>query len=729
VTGELQNATEEAVKGTVETVLEGIGKISHQMTLAPGERQSVVFTTSDYPALRVENPKPWWPYPLGPQNLYTVEIRFVLSGEQSGTRSTPSENPSLVILSRAVRRRISRDDEDFNADGMAPQRRTLTSSPESRAIGIYDLNIAGDPSPKRWGQDDRASKIRTASSTKTDSGGVVSDVATAHFGIREITDQKNANGYELFRINGHNILIRGGGWSPDMFLRVNGERMENEFRLVRNLGLNTIRLEGKMETDEFFDLADRYGILVMAGWCCCDHWEHWDKWAAADHEISKASQRSQILRLRSHPSMLVWLNGSDNPPPADVESDYIAILKQYRWPNPYLSSASATPTSVTGASGVKMTGPYDYVPPSYWLTDPGHWGGAWGFNTENSPGPAPPLLSSVERFVPKQDLWPHDDVWNFHAGLGSFGQTKTFDDAMAATYGAPTSAFDYEKKAQAMTYDAERAMFEAFARNKYNSTGVIQWMLNNAWPSVIWHLYDYYLVPGGGYFGVKKATEPVHAQYSYDDRSVVVVNSLYTPQKDLKLRVKVLDLSSKERFADTKTLDLEPDSATKVLTIPELDDIESPYFVRLDLTDSAGKSLSTNFYWLPKQLAELDWEKSNWHVTPAKYADMTALASLPTTQIEWNSQSERRGDDELFHVTLRNVGKNLALQVHAELKNERKGYDIAPVLWDDNYISLLPGESSTLSATVRTRDLLELTPAIVVQGWNISAEKSNRSPR
>ena len=50
------------------------------------------------------------------------------------------------------------------------------------------------------------------------------------------------------------------------------------------MGLNTIRLEGKLETDEFYDLADEYGILVMAGWCCCDQWEQWDKWDAEDHQ-------------------------------------------------------------------------------------------------------------------------------------------------------------------------------------------------------------------------------------------------------------------------------------------------------------------------------------------------------------------------------------------------------------------------------------------------------------
>ena len=628
VVGDLVNSSDQAVSGTLEATLDGIGKVEQQVTLAANEHKSLTFAPEQYAQLRVKNPKLWWPYPLGPQNLQAVTMRF---------RTTDS----------------------------------------------------------------------------------ISDASTAKFGIREITAEKTQEGHELFRVNHRKILIRGGGWSPDMFLRINNERMVDELRHVRNLGLNTIRLEGKLETDEFFDLADRYGILVMAGWCCCDHWEHWDKWKPEDHEIAKASLASQLNRLRSHPSLLVWLYGSDNPPPADVESEYLAVLKDRNWPNPYISSASAKPTTVTGESGVKMSGPYDYVPPSYWLRDPGQWGGAYGFNTETSPGPAPPLISSLQKFIPKQNLWPHDDVWNFHAGGGQFKTTNLFDNAMTVTYGAATSLADYLKKAQAMTYDGERAMFEAYARNKYNSTGIIQWMLNNAWPSVIWHLYDYYLIPGGGYFGAKKANEPIHAQYSYDDASVAVVNSLYEAQKGLKLRVLVLDSGARELFRDAKSVDLDADSVVRVLTIPPISVQNAPYFVRLDLTDAAGKAVSTNFYWLPAAPEELDWEKSQWYVTPAKYADMTALANLPATNVEWSSQIERHTDEQVARVTLRNVGKTIAFLVHTELKREHSGDDIAPVLWDDNYISLLPGESRTLTAKVNMRDLRGIAPIVHVDGWNV----------
>jgi len=117
-------------------------------------------------------------------------------------------------------------------------------------------------------------------------------------------------------------------------------------------------------------MADQQGILVMAGWCCCDFWEHWGSWKEEDFAIAKASLRDQMYRLRGHPSMLTWLNGSDNPPPPDVEEMYLKIEADLRWPNPVVSSATARTTTVTGGSGVKMSGPYEYVAPSYWTADP-----------------------------------------------------------------------------------------------------------------------------------------------------------------------------------------------------------------------------------------------------------------------------------------------------------------------------------------------------------------------
>src|SRR5208283_3361075 len=209
------------------------------------------------------------------------------------------------------------------------------------------------------------------------------------------------------------------------------------------------------------------------------------------------------------------------------------------------------------------TGPYEYVAPNYWLLDREH-GGGYGFNTETSPGPAIPPIETLRQFLPADKLWPINEVWDYHAGGGRFKNVQVFTKALEGRYGPAKSLEDYEWKSQLMAYEGERAMFEAYGRNKYTSTGVIQWMLQNAWPSIIWHLYDYYLRPAGGYFGAKKACEMLHIQYSYDDGSIVVVNSLYQEVKGLKAVAKVYNLDLSEKYAKTQSLDAPPDSNNKV---------------------------------------------------------------------------------------------------------------------------------------------------------------------
>ena len=186
-------------------------------------------------------------------------------------------------------------------------------------------------------------------------GNDISDARNVRFGIAEITSELD-DGHRLFKINGKNILIRGGGWTPDMMLRDGADRWQQDFDYVKGMNLNAVRLEGKLAGDDFFSLADRYGILVMAGWCCCDEWQKTGQWTAAQKEVATDSLRDQAVRLRSHPSVLVWLNGSDQPPVANVEQTYLSVLKEANWPKPILSSATAKKTRLTGATGVKMTG-------------------------------------------------------------------------------------------------------------------------------------------------------------------------------------------------------------------------------------------------------------------------------------------------------------------------------------------------------------------------------------
>jgi len=547
--------------------------------------------------------------------------------------------------------------------------------------------------------------------------GQTSDSASVKFGIREVTSEITDKGYRLFKINGRKLLIRGAAWTPDMFLRWSSERLDADLAYVHDMGLNTIRLEGRLDHDEFFDKTDRLGILVMPGWTCCDAWERWKLWKGDQRKIAAASLTDQIGRLRNHPSVFVWLNGSDGPPPADVEKMYLGIEKDLEWPNPIISSASEEKTTVTGKSGVKMTGPYEYVPPVYWLADK-KAGGAYGYNTETSPGPAIPPRESLERFIPQDHLWPIDEVWNYHSGGERFTTVNVFTDGLDRRYGQATSLDDYERKAQAMTYDGERAMFEAYGRNKYTSTGVIQWMLNNGWPSLIWHLYDYYLVPAGGYFGTKKAMEPVHVQYSYDDNSVTVVNSMYVALEGRKVSAKMYNIDAAEKASREATVDLAADSSTKAFDLPKVDGLSKTYFLRLQLHAPGGELVSDNFYWLSTKADTLNWAKRQDTVyTPqAEFADLTGLNSLPQVSLR-TSSAFLNGE---AHVTLMNPSNAIAFMVHVRVTHGKDGEDITPIFWDDNYFSLLPGEKRTVTAKFLRPSQDGPKPYLVVEGWNVA---------
>jgi exo-1,4-beta-D-glucosaminidase len=351
--------------------------------------------------------------------------------------------------------------------------------------------------------------------------------------------------------------------------------------------------------------------------------------------------------------------------------------------------------------------------------NPGGCGGGYGFNTETSPGPAVPPIETIHAMLPKEHWWPIDDWWNYHAGGGAFKDIHVFTDALNARYGEARSLEDYTAKSQAQAYEGIRAMFEAYSRNKYTSGGVIQWMLNNGWPSMIWHLYDWYLRPGGGYFGAKVAMQAFDPVYGYDDHAIYLVNSRYEDANGLRVQTKVLNLDATERFSNESTVNVPADGVTKVIGIPELEGLSGTYFVSLHVLDGGGKQIGSNFYWLSTKPETSDWTKSNWYMTPtATYADFSALSQLPRLKLNIKDRSERAGENEATHVTLENPSKSLAFFVRLKVDKGKGGEEILPALWEDNYVSLLPGEKREITATYRASELGTAKPYLEVKGWN-----------
>jgi exo-1,4-beta-D-glucosaminidase len=252
---------------------------------------------------------------------------------------------------------------------------------------------------------------------------------------------------------------------------------------------------------------------------------------------------------------------------------------------------------------------------------------------------------------------------------------------------------------------------------------VIQWMLNNAWPSLIWHLYDYYQVPAGGYFGTKKACELVHVQYSYDDNSVAVVNGTYGSLSGMKVSAKIFSLDATERASQDVTLDLAPDSSVRAFELPKVDDLTQTYFLRLQLHDQEGKLVSDNFYWLSRKPDRLAWEKRKDTVyTPqSQFGDLTGLNSLPQVSVDATASLKTEGREGIAQVIVRNPRTTIAFLVHLRLTRGKSGNEVTPIFWEDNYFSLLPGESRSVSARYDLRSLDNQPPTLTVDGWNIAA--------
>ncbi|MEV6159647.1 fibronectin type III domain-containing protein [Nonomuraea sp. NPDC052129] len=551
-------------------------------------------------------------------------------------------------------------------------------------------------------------------------GGAVSDSLTQRFGVRKVESGKNASGRRFYKINGRSILIRGGGWSPDIFLRKDLRYLEDKIRYVKDLGLNTIRVEGHLDTDELYDLADKYGILMLPGWECCNKWE--GSFATADYPIAKASMQAEATRLRNHPSVISFLIGSDNPPTAQKETNYLDALTAAEWPLPIVSVASDKSSPQLGNSGLKMPGPYEWVPPNYWYNK--REGGAFGFNSETSAGPDVPTLDSLKRMMTTaqiNSLWQSPSATQYHRSPSStFNNLTIYHNALRGRYGVPSSLNDYVKKAQLAQYEAVRAQFEAYGRNFTDSsnpsTGVIYWMLNSGWSSLHWQLFDYYLDQGGAYWGAREANKPLHVQYSYDNKSVVVVNSGTSAASGLTVKTDVFNMDGTSKYTNTATVTAPADGGkATAVTVPSISGLSTTYLVRLSLL-RGGEEIDRNVYALSTASDVIDWDNNDWYYVPTtSYANLTGLNGLAQAPITASATSPSPGN---VSVTIKNTGTGAipAFMLDAHVV-DAAGKPVLPIQWSDNAISLWPGESKTLTATFRASDLSGAA-SVRVSGWN-----------
>jgi hypothetical protein len=647
--------------------------------LAPGATRMVSLTPADDHRLRLRHPAVWWPYQMGDQPLYHLSV------------SAPARHGRF-----------------------------------------------GDSAQEDFG-------IRTVTSHLT------TPVAGKTYG---------ASGYRQFEINGRPFVVRGGGWSQDLFLRYSPANVADQLSYIKNMGLNAIRFEGNFPPQDMFDQMDRAGILAMPGWQCCNKWEQDSADWTDEIKASAANQAGTMARrLRDHASVFSFFQGSDNEPDPVKEDIFLKAFAAADWRLPQVAAAEYKASAQLGPAGAKE-GPYNYAPPSYWwnaspvMNEGGDFtnaGGAFGFDTESSSGNTIPTQDSLDRFLPPADqaqIWDpsstngltsgpdifHTSEFNDYTAIGRLGQYNT---PLWNRYGHWTDMASYQRIAQAGGYEVTRAQFEAYLGHSKDaenpSTGLIYWQMNKAWPSLQWELYGYDLDQPGVFFGAKKANEPVHIMYAYDDGSVKVANLTGADQGGLHAKAEVIDLDgSVKATTEADVPSLTPQDVQAVLQPKVPAGISKTYFLRLALTRGAA-TVSRNVYWLSTKPDEVDYDKTIGEGFGAVfaqngYADLTGLQSLAPASVSASAHTAPDGNgDVVTTVTLKNVSATPvpAFLLRTDVRRgtaagQAQGGDdqVLPIQWSDNDVTLWPGESQTLTARYRRADLRGARPVVSVQAFN-----------
>jgi exo-1,4-beta-D-glucosaminidase len=693
-----------------------VATVYQTLELAPRETRTVVFDPASDRALHLARPELWWPYQMGGQPLYRL---------------------SMTVAERG-RGASDADEETFGI-------RTITS---------------GLTAPGSWAYD----------------------------------------GSRWVAINGKRFVLRGGGMmDQDMFLRYSTERLDTQIRLIKQMGLNGMRLEGDDQPDDFYQRMDEAGLLVYGGFLCCDYWESAANWTEKDHETNYRTALTLGRHQRNHPSVVIY-SWSDEVPSVRQEEGVIRGFREADFDVPLMASAEYKTTALSGPSGMKE-GPYNWFPPSYAYSHncrgssgdapctSGAFvnrGGAWAFQTESSPGSTVPTRDSLDRFMTPQEqaqMITSPNLRLFHSGrgdrdsgtsYGSFTHIGVLATAICHRYGPWTAApvtcpatppgttglyadhpdiDDFVRKAHAINYETVRAQFEAYidrsTRLDSPSTGLIYWMMNKPMPSLLWYFYNYDSDQAGTYFGAKKANESLHVYYAYaapeadpGNRTVNVSNLTGASQSGLSVTARTYDMRGNVLGTQSAAGISLPSQGVMngLLSVPNpsLPDVDGKpqrtYFLELLLT-RGGEVVDRNVYWL-STVNDVPIYTGNAYPNLSTYGDLRNLQTpekdpanglLAKTTVESCAGTRRvSGQQSATDVTLTNTSGTLAFLLRVDVRRgtgatlDAGDNQVRPATYSDNYVTLWPGQSQTITETYDSSLLRGKDPVVTVGGYNVN---------
>ena len=355
-----------------------------------------------------------------------------------------------------------------------------------------------------------ATAIRTftpSSSSSKPRSDAVSDTKTFQAGVRQFTYSEEGGALRIW-INGRRFIPRGGNWGfSESMLRYRAREYDAAVRYHRDMNFTMIRnWVGQIGEDAFYEACDRHGIVVWQDFWLANPYDGPDP---DDNDLFLRNVQDTVLRIRSHPSIGLYCGRNEGQPPPALEPACGRC-----WRN-CIRGCTTSPVRRTIPSA--GTVPIARMPLKFYFTQR-----------------ATPKLHS-ELGMPNivsMDSLRADDAGGEHVAAGPHvGSARFLAERRARRRIVPrTDREELRRRGERGGVGAAGAVRQLRRLSRHVRSaeqephGPADLDEPPDWPSFVWQTYDYYLDPTAGYFGAKKASEPLHIQWNPVTDNVEVVN-------------------------------------------------------------------------------------------------------------------------------------------------------------------------------------------------------------
>ena len=514
----------------------------------------------------------------------------------------------------------------------------------------------------------------------------VSDSNNFKVGIRQMTYNEDNSVLRLF-VNGRRFIGRGGNWGfSEVNLNYRGREYETAVKYHKDMNFTMIRDWVGMTGDkEFYEACDRNGIMIWQDFWLANPADGPDPYYP---EMFVTNAEDYIKRIRKHPSIGLYCGRNEGVPTSFIDGSLRKLLQQEH-PGIHYISDSADKV-------VSGHGPYRMLPAKEYFTL------KTGNDCFHSERGMPNVMTyeSMQRTYSPKEIWPQSNEWGMHdyTREGAQGCTS-FNEIIAKGYGEPKSAKEFSELAQWVNYNGHRSLFESRSKNR---KGLLMWMSHPCWPSMVWQTYDYYFEPTAGYFGIKKASEPLHIQWNEATDTIEVVNYSAGVHDNLLAKATIYNMDGTAVWSKETSVNSLEDTTNKCIKLDYPTDVTKVHFIKLVLFEN-GKVVSDNFY--QRTLEENNYQE---------------LSKLPKVELATKVTVEKLTDGNWKAVvTLENKTKTPALMIRINTLGDKDGLQILPILYSDNYFSLLPSEKKVVTISWKEADTRGNAPNVVVTGYNV----------